>query len=65
MLGDRVAVEGGIVPGGGTALLYSINSIKDLKTANSDQTAGIDIIRKALEAQQDRSPRMQGSKVRL
>ena len=42
--------EEGIVPGGGTALLYSIKSIKDLKGHNSDQSAGIDIIRKALEA---------------
>merc|ERR1711991_792419 len=46
----RAAVEEGIVPGGGTALLYSIKSIKDLKGHNSDQSAGIDIIRKALEA---------------
>ena len=46
----RAAVEEGIVPGGGTALLYSIKSLEGTKGANPDQDAGIDIIRKALEA---------------
>ena len=46
----RAAVEEGIVPGGGTALLYSIKSLEGLKGNNPDQDAGIDIIRKALEA---------------
>ena len=46
----RAAVEEGIVPGGGTALLYSIKSLEGLKGKNPDQTAGIDIIRKALES---------------
>merc|ERR1712196_195685 len=46
----RAAVEEGIVPGGGTALLYSIKSIDSLKGSNPDQNAGIDIIRKALES---------------
>ena len=44
------AAEEGIVPGGGTALLYSIKSLDGLKGNNPDQDAGIDIIRKALEA---------------
>ena len=46
----RAAVEEGIVPGGGTALLYAVKALKDLKGANDDQTRGIDIIRKAIEA---------------
>ncbi|AJR25006.1 MULTISPECIES: chaperonin GroEL [Sphingobium] len=46
----RAAVEEGIVPGGGTALLYATKALKDLKGANDDQTRGIDIIRKAIEA---------------
>ncbi|MDQ3077680.1 MAG: chaperonin GroEL [Pseudomonadota bacterium] len=45
----RAAVEEGIVPGGGTALLYAIQSLDGLKGANDDQTRGIDIIRKAIE----------------
>ncbi len=44
----RAAVEEGIVPGGGTALLYALKSLEDLKVANNDQKVGIDIIRKAL-----------------
>ena len=45
----RAAVEEGIVPGGGTALLLSS---KDLKTkgVNEDQEAGINIVRRALQA---------------
>jgi chaperonin GroEL len=46
----RAAVEEGIVPGGGTALLYASRALKDMKGANDDQTRGIDIIRKALQA---------------
>ncbi len=44
----RAAVEEGIVPGGGTALLYATKSLKSLEGENDDQTRGIDIIRKAL-----------------
>jgi chaperonin GroEL len=44
----RAAVEEGIVPGGGTALLYATKAIEGLKGANDDQTRGVDIIRKAL-----------------
>ncbi len=45
----RAAVEEGIVPGGGTALLYATKALANLKGANDDQTRGIDIIRRALE----------------
>jgi len=46
----RAAVEEGIVPGGGTALLYATKSLEGLKGANDDQTKGIDIVRKAILA---------------
>ncbi|RJF93670.1 chaperonin GroEL [Sphingomonas cavernae] len=45
----RAAVEEGIVPGGGTALLYAIKALEGLKGINDDQTRGIDIIRKAIQ----------------
>src|SRR5215213_4329538 len=44
----RAAVEEGIVPGGGVALLYATKSLDGLKGQNDDQTRGIDIVRKAL-----------------
>ncbi|WP_404479710.1 chaperonin GroEL [Novosphingobium sp. BL-52-GroH] len=46
----RAAVEEGIVPGGGTALLYATRALDGLTGANEDQTRGIDIIRKAITA---------------
>ncbi|MBL8645558.1 MAG: chaperonin GroEL [Rhodospirillaceae bacterium] len=46
----RAAVEEGIVPGGGVALLYAVRALKDIKTANDDQRVGVDIVRRALEA---------------
>jgi len=46
----RAAVEEGIVPGGGTALLYASKALDALTGANDDQTRGIDIVRKALQA---------------
>jgi chaperonin GroEL len=46
----RAAVEEGIVPGGGTALLYATKALEGLKGANDDQTRGVDIIRKAITA---------------
>jgi chaperonin GroEL len=46
----RAAVEEGIVPGGGTALLYATKALEGLKGANDDQTRGIDIVRKAIQA---------------
>src|SRR3546814_21129934 len=44
----RAAVEEGIVPGGGTALLYATRAIEGLKGVNDGQTRGIDIVRKSL-----------------
>ncbi|UYY57802.1 chaperonin GroEL [Sphingomonas sp. S2-65] len=44
----RAAVEEGIVPGGGTALLYATKALEGTKGANEDQTRGIDIVRKSL-----------------
>ena len=46
----RAAVEEGIVPGGGTALLYATKALDGLTGANDDQTRGIDIVRRALQA---------------
>jgi chaperonin GroEL len=49
MHATRAAVEEGIVPGGGAALLYAIRSLDKLTPANPDQKVGIDIVRKALQ----------------
>jgi len=46
----RAAVEEGIVTGGGVALINAIKSIENLKGANDDETIGIQIVKKALEA---------------
>ena len=46
----RAAVEEGIVPGGGTALLKASLALKGLEGANPDQTAGINIVRRAIQA---------------
>jgi chaperonin GroEL len=48
MHATRAAVEEGILPGGGVALLRSIKALEKLRTANSDQKTGVDIVRKAL-----------------
>ncbi|MCK9282492.1 MAG: chaperonin GroEL, partial [Melioribacteraceae bacterium] len=45
----RAAVEEGIVPGGGVALVRAIAALKDVKGENLDQNTGIKIIMKALE----------------
>ena len=45
----RAAVEEGVVPGGGVALLRANAAMKDLKGANDDQNVGIRILRRALE----------------
>jgi len=44
----RAAVEEGILPGGGVALLRSVEALKRLRTENEDQKHGIDIVRKAI-----------------
>lgn len=46
----KAAVEEGILPGGGTALLYAKNALKNVKTNNRDQEVGVEIVSKALEA---------------
>ena len=45
----RAAVEEGIVPGGGVALLRCISSLEKVEVSNKDQQVGVDIIRRALE----------------
>jgi chaperonin GroEL len=46
----RAAVEEGIVPGGGVALLRALKSLDALKVENEDQKIGVNIIRRALQA---------------
>jgi chaperonin GroEL len=50
MHATRAAVEEGIVPGGGVALLRASEHLKGLRTKNDDQKTGVDIVRKALSA---------------
>ena len=45
----RAAVEEGVLPGGGVALLRSAKALKNLKGANADQRYGIEIVRRAVE----------------
>ncbi|NEJ18772.1 chaperonin GroEL [Rhizobium leguminosarum] len=46
----RAAVEEGILPGGGVALLRAVKALDNIKTANGDQRVGVDIVRRAVEA---------------
>jgi len=46
----RAAVQEGIVPGGGVALLHSIKALEKIKVQNDDQKVGVDIVRRALQA---------------
>jgi chaperonin GroEL len=46
----KAAVEEGILPGGGTALLYATKLLQNLTGDNDDQTAGIAIVRRAIQA---------------
>jgi chaperonin GroEL len=50
MHATRAAVEEGILPGGGVALLRSTEAIKRVRTQNDDQKTGVDIVRKAIQA---------------
>ena len=50
MHATRAAVEEGILPGGGVALLRSVEALKRLKTENEDQKHGVEIVRKAIQA---------------
>ncbi|WP_095190437.1 chaperonin GroEL [Pseudomonas sp. Irchel 3E19] len=46
----RAAVEEGVVPGGGVALIRALEAILDLKGDNADQDVGIAVLRRAVEA---------------
>jgi len=46
----RAAVEEGVLPGGGVALLRSIKALDGVAVTNSDQKTGVDIVRKAIQA---------------
>merc|ERR1712224_190780 len=46
----KAAIAEGIVPGGGCTLLYASKALEDLKGDNSDESAGISIVMKALSA---------------
>ena len=48
MHATRAAVEEGILPGGGVALLRAAEALKRVRTSNEDQKHGVDIVRKAL-----------------
>jgi chaperonin GroEL len=48
MHATRAAVEEGILPGGGVALLRATDSLKRVKTTNEDQRHGIEIVKKAI-----------------
>ena len=50
MHATRAAVEEGILPGGGVALLRATRALEKLKGQNDDQKVGIDIVRKAISA---------------
>jgi len=44
----RAAIEEGIVPGGGVALLRAIDALDDVKTVSDDEQTGVDIVRRAI-----------------
>ena len=46
----RAAVEEGVSPGGGVALLRAIKALDGVKVGNPDQKTGVDIVRKAIQA---------------
>jgi chaperonin GroEL len=50
MHATRAAVEEGIVPGGGVALLRATEGLKGIRTKNDDQKTGVEIVRKALSS---------------
>jgi chaperonin GroEL len=49
MHATRAAVEEGILPGGGVALLRATEALKKVRTANDDQKTGVEIVRKAIQ----------------
>ncbi|WP_037471422.1 chaperonin GroEL [Sinorhizobium fredii] len=50
MHATRAAVEEGVLPGGGVALLRAVKALDSVQTENADQKHGIEIVRRALEA---------------
>lgn len=45
----RAAIEEGIIPGGGVALIRAIDSLNDIKVDNDDEETGINIVKRAIE----------------
>jgi chaperonin GroEL len=45
----RAAVEEGIVPGGGVALIRAMGCLDDIKPADDDEAAGVEVVRKAIQ----------------
>jgi chaperonin GroEL len=45
----RAAVEEGVLPGGGVALLRATRALSKVRTANDDQKAGVEIVRRAIQ----------------
>jgi chaperonin GroEL len=50
MHATKAAIEEGIVPGGGSALLFASKALDRLNAGNRDQEVGVDIVRRAIEA---------------
>jgi len=50
MHATRAAVEEGVLPGGGVALLRAVRALDSIQTENPDQRHGIDLVRRAIEA---------------
>src|SRR4029078_605691 len=50
MHAPRAAVEEGVLPGGGVALLRATEALKRIRTGNDDQKTGVEIVRKAIQA---------------
>ncbi|MBD9444403.1 MULTISPECIES: chaperonin GroEL [unclassified Rhizobium] len=50
MHATRAAVEEGVLPGGGVALLRAVKALDNTQTENTDQRHGIDLVRRAIEA---------------
>jgi chaperonin GroEL len=50
MHATRAAVEEGVIPGGGAALIYAGKALEKLNPTNDDQAVGVNIVRKAIQA---------------
>jgi chaperonin GroEL len=50
MHATRAAVEEGVIPGGGAALIYAGRALEKLNPTNDDQAVGVNIVRKAIQA---------------